>query len=163
MTQSSTVAPLVYYARAVDGLDEAAVLREGLRIGAELAAAGLNVIDPVANHRKKVAALRGVTRRTATAEEIVCEDLRYLRKADALVVDMSIPHRNYVGCTAELVYARLWRIPSVVYVGSTDYDERIWLRAHSTVLVRDWCEAVQALARLLDALPGGATGWSNNR
>jgi hypothetical protein len=64
-------------------------------------------------------------------------------------MDMTIPDRNYIGCTCELTYAYLWQIPSVVWVGDTGLEQRPWLQYHASVVVRSRQEAVEAVAALL--------------
>jgi hypothetical protein len=71
-----------------------------------------------------------------------------MSECDVLLIDMTIPNRNYVGCVGELVYASLAGVPAVVVVGDTDYGDRLWLRAHSTLIVREWGEAVAAVESL---------------
>ena len=137
-------APVVYFARAVDGLDLADVLAAGKVVAAELQESGLRMTDPVEVWTRAV--------RTAPVDDpalLVQSDLGLLRRCDGVLMDMSIPDRNYIGCTCELTYAYLWRIPSVVWVGDTGLSQRPWLRYHATAVVRRRSEAVEAVAALL--------------
>jgi hypothetical protein len=82
-------------------------------------------------------------------------ELELLRRADGLLVDMTISERNYLGCACELTYARLWRIPAVVYVGNTSNGERPWLRYHSSLVVENVQEAVRGLVELVKGSAAG--------
>ncbi|WP_203790470.1 hypothetical protein [Paractinoplanes rishiriensis] len=138
------VAPLVYFARAVDGLDRRAVLGAAKVVAAELEKSGLRMTDPVD------AWMRSDRLRSPDDHVLLVQsDLGLLRRCDGVLMDMSIPDRNYLGCTCELTYAYLWRIPSVVWVGDTGLERRPWLRYHATTVVRTRPEAVAALTGLL--------------
>jgi hypothetical protein len=139
---------LIYFARGVDDLDAAASDAVAAQVRAELAVHGLRMVDPVQRER-----LAGV--RHGDYRAVVELDLSLLRRCDAVLMDMTIPQRNYIGCSAELVYSRLWRIPAVVYVGSTGYERRPWLQYHAAQIVRDRTEAVRWLAGLFT---GGVAG-----
>ncbi len=144
--------PSVYFARAVDGLDRGRVLSAGREVAVALAGLGVQMIDPVAAWDRR---LEDGVRPDLTT--MIRSDLALLRKADGLLVDMSIPDRNYVGCVCELTYAYQWRIPAVVWVGDTGFEERAWLRYHATAIVGRRAEAVAALAAVL-SLRGDTTG-----
>jgi hypothetical protein len=139
------VAPLIYFARAVDGLDRAGVLADARVVAAELQEFGMQMTDPVEVW------MRAARKNPATDDPalLVQSDLGLLRRSDGVLMDMSIQDRNYIGCTCELTYAYLWRIPSVVWVGQTGLDQRPWLRYHATAVVNSRQEAVVAVADLL--------------
>jgi hypothetical protein len=145
--------PIVYFARAVDGLDRDAVLAAGAAVADSLRGHGIEMIDPVL--RWETAAPRTATPGDPSA--LVWSDLGYLRRADGLLVDMAIPGHTYVGCVCELTYAHLWRIPSVVWVGDTGLERRSWLRHHATRIVSDRAEAITAIVDLLPGRPGSGS------
>jgi len=120
-----SAAPLVYFARAVDGLVRDEIVAEADALAAELDVAGLRLVDPVAAWWNATAHRTS----TATDEDLVSSDLGLLRRADGLLMDLSMPMRDYVGCICELTYAHLWRIPSVIWVGDTGLEQRVWLRS----------------------------------
>jgi len=134
--------PKVYFARGVDDLSEAAVLGIGARIARALASHGIEVLDPVAELATRA--------RKPTTKEIVEHDLSRLRRSDAVLMDMSIAHRNYIGCSCELVYAHLWRIPAVVYVGRSGNQRRHWLRYHAVGVHASYRQAIAHLLTLLE-------------
>jgi hypothetical protein len=138
--------PWVYFARAVDLLDPSAVASAAAGVGRLLERHRMRLIDPL--EHEAAAALPGLPADVRSAA-LVELDLALLRRSDAMLVDMTIPDRNYIGCVAELVYARTWRIPAVVYVGSTGYGERPWLRYHATHICHGLDEAIELLQRSL--------------
>jgi len=137
--------PLVYFARAIDGLDASSIRSNGRKVGKYLASYGLAMIDPYESLR----ATSDSAGREATPQELVSSDLRLLAHSDAVLMNMSIPNRNYIGCVAELVYAHLWRVPAVVYVGASLNDQRPWLQYHATVICTKLPEAVKQLRKTL--------------
>ena len=132
--------PRVYFARGVDGLEWSAVLQCASLFRARLSGYSIELIDPVAEGRKM-----GVR----TYKEIVETDLDHLRSCNAVLMDMSIPNRNYIGCCCELVYASLWHIPSVVYVGQSGNGERPWLRYHASAVCKTQGQAVIEIVQLI--------------
>jgi hypothetical protein len=136
--------PLIYFARAVDGIELDVTLSLAGIVARELDQFELQMIDPIAVENES-----GRSRRTTGGRRHVVEfDLAILRKCDGVLMDMSIPSRNYIGCSCELTYAYIWRIPSVVYLGTADLD-RPWLRYHARAVHRERSDAIRALAELL--------------
>ena len=137
----------VYFARAMDGMDAEHIACEAKEVARELAAHGMQMVDTFV----EVKSDEDLRTFDEKAREIVERDLALLKSADAVLMNCSIPGRSYVGCICELVYAYLWRIPVVVYVGSSDNDKRYWLQYHATHVCRSRNEAVDALISLFVA------------
>lgn len=133
----------VYLARAVDELPRPAVLARGRALAERLRPIGAELVDPVAAW--------DLTEDDSERPDLVASDLRIMQSCDAVLMDMTIPDRNYIGCVCELMYAYLWQIPSVVWVGDTGYDRRPWLRHHATAVVQDEHQAVRRLGALLES------------
>ncbi|MBT8225297.1 MAG: hypothetical protein HKP61_07775 [Dactylosporangium sp.] len=133
--------PIVYFARAVDGRRREIVLDEGRAIAAEVASSGMRLLDPVAEWDTRVPG--------DATDDPVQADLRLLHTADGVLMDMTVPGHQYIGCICELTYAHLWQLPSVVWVADTGLEQRMWLRHHATVIVRKQSEAIDTLAALL--------------
>jgi nucleoside 2-deoxyribosyltransferase len=131
--------PRVYFARAMDGLADTDIRGSAAAVRAELAAAGLEMVDTY-----ECVSRAALDPRTASAV-IVESDLALLRTADAVLMDLSIPARAYVGCLCELVYAHQWGIPVYAYVGVTDHATRHWLRYHAKVVGRERGPVIAAL------------------
>lgn len=138
--------PRVYFARAIDGENEEAKMTLVSTVAAELAARDLQLVDPVATEPDD--------RNSPDTEilqkyrSIVDHDLSILRTCDAVLMDMSIQNRNYIGCVCELTYAYLWGIPCIVYVGQGNQN-RPWLHYHATAVFKSREAAITHLANLL--------------
>jgi hypothetical protein len=138
----------VYIARAVDNQPEQAFLEAGRLLAEKIAEAGLTPIDPVTTP------FPGFEGPDILDEySRVLSDLAWIRRSDALVADLSIPNWPYVGCVCELVYARLYEVPTVVITGENRLiGDRIWLRYHADFVHKD----ADAAVRFLSTLPHGA-------
>jgi len=139
-------APRIYFARAIDGMSEHATLALAGIITAELADVGLRLIDPLAEQRRIGPALKGTL--ADKSRQLVDFDLSILRTCSGVLMDMSIPNRNYIGCSCELTYAYLWRIPVAVHVGQSDLT-RPWLHYHARAVCLRRSDAISALVQLL--------------
>jgi len=143
------IPPRVYFARAVDGLDGEQVTRLAEEARQALEAVGLSMVDPVASEPAfSGAEVNGevAADRLQFYRQIVEHDLAMLRGCDAVLMDMTMPFRNYIGCICELIYAYMWNIPCVVYLGKSD-PNRPWLRYHATAMFAARSEAVAYLGR----------------
>lgn len=149
--------PVVYFARAMEGLDHDSLLAQGRSVATALRRHGMDLLDPVAVRGANTAGLPPRSVAAPLAEDpmaMVEYDLRHLRRSDGLLVDMSSPTHTYIGCVCELTYAYLWQIPAVVWVGRTGLEQRPWLRYHARAVVRGRDEALSTMAALLaDAVP----------
>jgi len=144
VTTPQTGQAVVYYARAVDGLTLDEVIAAGGEVRDDLSAHGITILDPVASSRIALDPETVISDPRALVEH----DLNLLRRSDAVLMEMDIPDRNYVGCCFELAFAAQWNIPCVVNVGRTDNGSRVWLRAHAHEIVESYGAAVQAIVRL---------------
>jgi hypothetical protein len=138
--------PRIFIARAIDyrGTDVAA---EGASLAESVRAAGYVPVDPVVDLLPQHWGRRGTTWYGSGGGR-VDSNLEWLRRCDAMVVDMSLQDWTYIGCVCEIVYAFLWRIPTVVIAGRTTL-EREWLRYHTTRRVDDVPDAIEELKGLL--------------
>lgn len=137
----------IYFARAVDGMDADEILGLANQVTKELIVYQMLLVDPFV----QVKHVRDTCTFEEKAREIVEGDLSILKSADAVLMDCSIPGRSYIGCICELVYAHLWQIPVVVYVGSSGNDERYWLQYHATRVCKSREEAIDFLVSFFKA------------
>lgn len=144
----------IYFARAMEDMDAREILRAGESVAELLDARGLQLVDPFleVDRHEDTCAIK------ERAREIVERDLDLLRTVDAVLMDCSIPGRSYIGCICELVYAYLWNIPVVVYVGSSNNDKRYWLQYHAPHICRTQDEAINILASFFEADQSGRVG-----
>ena len=71
------------------------------------------------------------------SQKQIIDQIKLMREADLIIVDMSIENRNYIGCVIELVEAKKLCIPSYVYVDNTSNFERGSLRYLTNNIFRD--------------------------
>jgi len=133
----------VYFASAMENLSLDEVEANYVKVANLLESRGfqitnLNVRDHyLSQHRASAARVR----------EVIEADLHTLRESDLLLVDYSIPNRNYVGCTCEIVYAYLCAKPVVVYVGASGNGRSRWLRYHTTFVCRTVSQALAYMVK----------------
>jgi ATP adenylyltransferase len=139
--------PLVYLARAVDNRPPPDVVDVGQNMRAKLRDAGFAAVDPVASTFPRTQIPLQENNEINDFGR-VRSDLAWLRRSDAVLIDMHIEDWSYVGCICELVYAYLWGIPTVVVVGSSLIRERLWLKYHATTIVEGTDEAIAELQKL---------------
>ncbi|MFC9439645.1 hypothetical protein [Nocardia sp. NPDC057030] len=133
----------VYFARAMDGETHDDILRTAAVVRAELRFIDAEMIDPFTT--TELSARDECTSSAEFAERIVLDDLALLATADAILLDMTIPARNYIGCSCELAYAHTMNIPVFAYVGDTGYEKRSWLVYHAKVVTRTRSQCLGAL------------------
>lgn len=149
MPTSGSKPPRVYFARAVDGLDRDRVIDLAQGVRKELDVVGLTTIDPVAASEPMIGGVRDESEHSGDAprnyRQVVEQELAILRSCDAVLMDMSIPSRNYIGCVCEMTYAHMWNIPCVVYLDAVELN-RPWLKYHATATFGTRIEAIAFLA-----------------
>lgn len=80
--------------------------------------------------------------------ELVHRDLRDVERSDIILVEYCDPERNYTGTTTEMVYARLWNKPVIVFTGERKISP--WLRWLATKVCRTYSEAVDYIVEVFD-------------
>jgi len=145
--------PKIYFARAIDDQSEAEIYSLSDVVHRELTECGLQVIDPIHELRKGYRAqgntnLSQITVTDALATGIVNAELDLLKTADAVLMDCTLVDRQYVGTIAELVYAHMWNIPVVIYVGASNIGDRLWIKYHAAYICETRAEAIQYLVAL---------------
>jgi len=129
---------LIFFSRGIDGIDKVTTDSTAAIVKDELEALGFRYTDcSSANHNQNDYRL------------IVKTDLEILRQCAAVLMDMTIRDRNYIGCVCEMVYAHSWFIPVSVYTGEMGLETRPFLRYHCARISRTRYEAIQFLTHLL--------------
>jgi hypothetical protein len=146
--RSVQVPPRIYFARAIDGEDTVAAQVLASVVASELEQAGLLMVDPIVSGPTQLDTDVDVRLRY---HSIVDHDLAVLRRCDAVLMDMSLPNRNYIGCVCEMTYAYLWNIPCVVYLGRSN-PNRPWLHYHAVAVFEFRKDAIACLTRRLGPL-----------
>ncbi|MCX5007781.1 hypothetical protein OHB05_34925 [Streptomyces sp. NBC_00638] len=123
----------VYFARAVDGRSGAEVRQAVIDVASCLPGSGYEVVDGASP-----AVAQGLK-----PEELVPTQISLVQSCDYFLLDLSLKDHLYIGCIAELVYARLSNVPSVIYTGNLNLERRPWLSYHATHVTTSLVEAVQ--------------------
>lgn len=124
----------IYISRPIDDRDANAIYDVIHRARRDFIRPRFEVIDPTTIPN-------GGERENYT--RLVNSQLRLMKTCQILLVDMSIPNHTYIGCIAELVYARINNLCTVVYVGSNIIGHRPWLRFHADHIDPSWEGAVR--------------------
>ena len=83
------------------------------------------------------------------AMKIVNKDLKIMRMADLLLVDLSKRGHVYIGSICEIVYAYFMKIPVVVYVGNAGLERRTWLLYHADRICTDVDSVERAVCQII--------------
>jgi ubiquinone/menaquinone biosynthesis C-methylase UbiE len=117
-----------YIAQAVEGRDPLDILNVLKWQTDLLKGYGFEPVVPYINSGQSVGSSSDIVFKQ------IAEDLSLLWHVDLLFADVSLMNHEYVGTLMELAYARILRIPSVVYVGKSPLGNRKWLNHHSDLL-----------------------------
>lgn len=123
----------IFFAHGIDGLTDEEIINNTQKITALLRKLDFKVISGHTNNNL-------IPKGCSSQEKnkiIVDNDLNDLKKCELLLVDYSIPNRNYVGCTFEMAYAFNWGKRIIVYVGDSGNEDRIFLQYHATHICKD--------------------------
>lgn len=130
--------PRIYFARAIDGIVAEQIVPLAKIAAAEVSEQGLFLVDPILFEPTRS---DSESQNSRWHHDIVVHDLKILQSCAGVLMDMTVPGRNYIGCSCELVYAYMWKIPVAVYMGENDRD-RPWLQYHASTVVRTRTEAI---------------------
>lgn len=123
----------IFFAHGIDDLTDKEILNNSKRITALLHKFKFEVISGHKNNK--------LIPKSCSPQEknkiIVENDLNDLKESDILLVDYSIPNRNYVGCTFEIAYAFFWNKIIIVHIGNSGNDNRVFLQYHATHICND--------------------------
>lgn len=126
----------IYITRPIDDLDRSIIYDFVERARRDFPSPRFQVIDPMT--------IGDIEQRDDSSyDNVVYKQLQMLKTCDVVLVDLSIPNHTYIGCVAELVYAHMWQLCTVVYVGSNKIFHRPWLRYHADHVDPDWEGVVQ--------------------
>lgn len=125
----------IYLARPIDGRSQTSIYEILDRAEREFQRPRFEIVDPVAKYD---------LRDRNDHVYVVATELEILRSCNIILIDMSLANHTYIGCVAELIYAHLWNLITVVYVGSNSaLTQRPWLRFHADHIDTTWKGAVE--------------------
>lgn len=82
-----------------------------------------------------------------SANWLVHRDLADIQHCDAMLVELTEPDHPYRGTIMEIVYARLWNKPVIIW--STWASQSPWIAYHATVVCERLESCVDAIRELL--------------
>ncbi len=136
----------VYYCRAIDGMTQEEVRDEYLNMEYCLNNTDLILVNSVS---KDTHTLYDATDKNTfneyTADMIVTENLNNITKADCVLVNLTIKNHLYVGCIAEMVYAKLKGCFIIVVAGDSGADKYFYTLYHADVIVYSLEEALRII------------------
>lgn len=125
----------IYLARPIDGRDENSIYEVVHRAKRDLHRPRFEIVDPITERKIEY---------RNNHESVVAAELELLQSCDVILVDMSIINHVYIGCIGELIYAHLWNLSTVIYVGSNGtLIQRPWLRFHANHIDIAWKGAIE--------------------
>lgn len=116
----------IYYCRAMDGLDVDEIEKEYNYVQSKLALQGRILVNPFAKAEHKTLSLNKVN-----SELVVSENLKGISKADCVIVNLSIKNHLYVGCIAEMIYAKEKGCYVIVITGDTGVEKHFYTIYHA--------------------------------
>jgi len=131
----------VYYARAMDDLETAEILRDDASVSRALRNIGLDLVNPYERCRKVN------TSRHIAAEQIEVANTGMLRQSDVLLANLSRPDYTYIGVIFEIVDAVCNDIPVVAYVGDSPLKDRFYFHQYCHFICTSLDEAIAYLRR----------------
>jgi hypothetical protein len=139
---------LVFLSSALDGIEMEKIKRRYTCAERELCALGHKLVNTFVYYKRSWARAKG-NGSIRDVKEIVDSDLVTLRDADVLVVDISLPRHNYVGCICEMVYAKVWGISVVAYPKRNTLVKRPFFKYHCTIICGTRSEAFNAIESIV--------------
>ena len=137
----------VFYSQAIDGVPKRDVERLFSLLSGELHRRGMRIVSSFSD--SEVGGSDTVW--SGTDEQLVARTIELIKGSDAVLVDLTMPGRVYIGCICELVYAKMSGKPACVIVGESDLECRPWLTAHATSVCRTIDDALRELERIKGA------------
>lgn len=122
----------VYYCRAMDGLDTAEVEQEYSYVQRRLMEQGRILVNPFSQSEHNNLKLNKIN-----SELIVAENLKGIAKADCVIINLSKKNHTYVGCIAEMVYAKEKGCYVIVITGDTGVENHFYTIYHADEIYRN--------------------------
>lgn len=116
----------IYYCRAMDGLDANDIEVEYDYVQKKLFEQGRVLVNPFGKIEHQSLKLNKIN-----AELIVTENLKGISMADCVIVNLSKKNHLYVGCIAEMIYAKEKGCYVIVIAGDTGVENHFYTLFHA--------------------------------
>jgi len=144
---------MVYLSGAIGSLSYNKAIAWRMRATKRLGLAEIRTLDPMRGkeHLKDLSEIPALVTEDQVGwinspNWLVHRDLADIQRCDAMLVELTNLDHPYRGTIMEMVYARLWNKPIVVW--STWASQSPWLAYHATTIcetLEDCCEAIKEL------------------
>lgn len=144
---------IVYLSGAIGGLSYDDAIAWRVRATTMLVLAEIQTLDPMRGkeHLEDLGEIPALITEDkvgwiGSPNWLVHRDLADIQRCDALLVELTEPDHPYRGTIMEMVYARLWNKPVVVW--SSWANSSPWITYHSTLVcetLEECCDAVKEL------------------
>lgn len=125
----------IYYCRAIDGLNINEVEAEYNYVQKKLAEQGRILVNPFSKVEHQLLKVNKVN-----SELIVTENIKGISKADCVIVNLSIKNHLYVGCIAEMIYAKERGCYVIVLTGDSGVENHFYTLYHADKICYDMDE-----------------------
>ena len=130
----------VYYCRAMDGLDADEIEKEYDFVEKRLSENGRILVNPYSKTDHKYLKLN------KTNSSLVVEDnLDGISKSDCVIVNLSIKNHLYIGCIAEMVYAREKGCYVIVITGDSGAEKHFHTIYHADKIYKTLDELFESI------------------
>ncbi len=116
----------VYYCRAMDGLDTDEIEKEYNYVQEKLSDKGRILVNPFSKTEH-----RNLKLNKTNSELVVADNLDGISKSDCVIVNLSIKDHLYIGCIAEMVYAKEKGCYVIVISGDSGADKHFHTIYHA--------------------------------
>lgn len=130
----------VYYCRAMDGVDRDIISNEYNLIHKLLNEKGHDLVNDFNESSFEMLPITW-----ENSEKVVKNNISDLKKADIVIINISIPNHSYIGCIGEMIYAKQMGIKVITIVGESGNDKHFWTLYHSDIIVNSLQDAVNIL------------------
>ena len=130
----------VYYCRAMDGVDRDVISNEYNLIHKLLNEKGHDLVNDFNESSFEMLPITW-----ENSEKVVKNNISDLKKADIVIINISIPNHSYIGCIGEMIYAKQMGIKVITIVGESGNDKHFWTLYHSDIFVNNLQDAVNIL------------------
>lgn len=103
---------MVYYCRAMDGIDRELISNEYNLVHKLLNEKGHDLVNDFSESNFEMLPIT-----VKNSEKVVKKNISDLKKSDIVIINISIPNHSYIGCIGEMIYAKQMGIKVITIVG----------------------------------------------
>ncbi|MCL2065536.1 MAG: nucleoside 2-deoxyribosyltransferase [Candidatus Cloacimonetes bacterium] len=128
----------IYYSRAMDGLSGQEIEDEYRLVETKLAENGLILVNPFKQESSESLEVNKIN-----SEIVIKENMINISQSDCVVVNLTKSNHLYVGCIAEMVYAKIKGCYVITVVGDAGAERHFYTHYHSDMVVKSLEEMIE--------------------